>query len=550
MRSIAVSLLVLGFFVTADSGAYFNGRARAEADENKTKDHKPADKDKKPKPMFTIGKETTYVAGPLDEDGTIDYSVALNERLRKGVTPDNNAVVLLWKATGPRPEGRTMSADFYKWLGIDAPPEKGDYFIPQTRYAKEQLKIEPGAALEAYRDEIGRTAQRPWTAKQYPRVAEWLKANEKPLAVVLEATKRPRYFSPLVPTRSKKGSSGLIGALLPGVQQCRELAQALTARAMLAIAEGRLDDAWRDLLACHRLGRLVARGATMIEALVGIAIDAIASNADVALLERAGTDAKVDAKQIRSWLRDLQRLPPMPSMAEKIDLGERFMGLDCFMLVARGGMGALEALSGGPPKDENPKMKHALDAIDWDPALRLANKWYDRMAAAMRIKDRTEREKQLNQIEEDLKKQRKEIVDSGAVSKILLALTMTPQKMGKQIGQIMITLLMPAVRKVQQAHDRSEQIQRNLHVAFALACYRREHGRYPDKLDALAPAYLKNVPQDMFAGAALIYRPTEKGFLLYSIGANERDDEGRGYGDDPPADDLNVRVPLPELRRK
>jgi hypothetical protein len=122
--------------------------------------------------------------------------------------------------------------------------------------------------------------------------------------------------------------------------------------------------------------------------------------------------------------------------------------------------------------------------------------------------------------------------------------------MGKQIGQIMITLLMPAVRKVQQAHDRSEQIQRNLHVAFALACYRREHGRYPDKLDALAPAYLKNVPQDMFAGAALIYRPTEKGFLLYSIGANERDDEGRGYGDDPPADDLNVRVPLPELRRK
>src|SRR5262249_40182049 len=198
MRSIAVSLLALGFWVTADGGAFFSGRARAAADENKTKDHKAADKEKKPKPKFTIGKETTYVAGPLDEDGTIDYSVALNERLRKGVTPDNNAVVLLWKATGPRPEGRAMSAEFYKWLGIDAPPEKGDYFIPQTRYAKEQFKIEPGAALEAYRDEIGRAAQRPWKVKQYPRVAEWLKANEQPLAVVLEATKRPRYFSPLV----------------------------------------------------------------------------------------------------------------------------------------------------------------------------------------------------------------------------------------------------------------------------------------------------------------------------------------------------------------
>jgi hypothetical protein len=125
-----------------------------------------------------------------------------------------------------------------------------------------------------------------------------------------------------------------------------------------------------------------------------------------------------------------------------------------------------------------------------------------------------------------------------------------PEKAGERIGIIAMALLTPAVRKVQQASDRSEQIQRNLRVAFALACYRREHGRYPDKLDALAPAYLKDVPQDIFSDEALIYRPKGKGYLLYSIGVNERDDGGRGYADDPPADDLNVRIPLPELRRK
>ncbi|HEY7314747.1 MAG TPA: hypothetical protein VH643_35695 [Gemmataceae bacterium] len=545
MRLIAVSLLALAFGVTA-SGEF----AFARPDEKMAKDKKPDDKDKKHKPKFTINKETTYVAGPRDDDGTIDYSVALNLRLRKDVTPDQNAAVLLWKATGPRPEGRPMSAEFYKWLGIDAPPEKGDYFIPQNRYATEQLKIEPGPAFEAYTDEIGRAAQRPWTAKQYPRVADWLKANEKPLAVVLEATKRPQYFSPLVPTRSKKGSSGLIGALLPNVQKCRELAQALTARALLAIADRRLDDAWRDLLACHRLGRLVARGATLIEALVGFAIDTIASNADVALLERAVTDAKVDEKTIRGWLRDLQRLPPMPSMAEKINLGERFMGLDSFMLIARGGLGALEGLSGGSPKEENQMMKYTMDGINWDPALRLANRTYDRMVAAMRVKDRAEREKRLQRLEDDLRNQRKEAVKPENVGKLFLALGIMPDKAGERIGIIAMVLLTPAVRKVQQASDRSEQIQRNLHVAFALACYRREHGRYPDKLDALTPAYLKDVPQDIFSDEALIYRPKGKGYLLYSIGVNERDDGGRGYGDDPPADDLNVRMPLPELRRK
>ena len=324
------------------------------------------------------------------------------------------------------------------------------------------------------------------------------------------------------------------------------MAQALTTRAMLHAGEGRFDDAWQDLLACHRLGRLVARGATLIELLVGIAIDTIASNADLAYLERA----PLDANAIKDRLRDLQRLPPMPSAADKVDLAERFSFLDIVMMVDRGGLDYLEGLSGGPPKEPNPLMKHVLHGIDWDPALRLANRWFDRMAAAMRIKDRAEREKQLNQIHKDLEALVKKIKEGGALDKLLLAFTMTPQKMGKQIGQIMISLLVPAIHKIQQASDRSEQTQRNLQVAFALACYRRDHGRYPDKLDALAPAYLKDVPQDIFSGAALIYRPKEKGYLLYSIGVNGRDDEGRGYGDDPPADDLNVRMPLPQLHRK
>jgi hypothetical protein len=109
---------------------------------------------------------------------------------------------------------------------------------------------------------------------------------------------------------------------------------------------------------------------------------------------------------------------------------------------------------------------------------------------------------------------------------------------------------MPAVSKVRQAADRAEQSQANLHVAFALAAYRRDHGSYPPKLEDLAPAYLAKVPSDLFSGKALIYRPTEIGYLLYSVGANGKDDGGRGQGDDPAGDDLSVRVPLPPLPRR
>src|SRR5437899_11635792 len=83
---------------------------------------------KKHRGKFTISKETTYVTGPLDKDGYIDYAAALNERLSKGVTPENNANVLIWKAIGPHPEGATMPAEFFKLMGMEPPPGKGGYF--------------------------------------------------------------------------------------------------------------------------------------------------------------------------------------------------------------------------------------------------------------------------------------------------------------------------------------------------------------------------------------------------------------------------------------
>src|SRR5262249_5120467 len=111
-----------------------------------TKTDSPAAK--KPNGKFTISKETTYVTGPLDKDGYIDYSAALNERLSQGVTPENNANVLLWQAIGPHPRGVTMPPEFFKMLGMEAPPEKGEYFIELDDFLKRAFKIDPAAKRE------------------------------------------------------------------------------------------------------------------------------------------------------------------------------------------------------------------------------------------------------------------------------------------------------------------------------------------------------------------------------------------------------------------
>jgi hypothetical protein len=503
-------------------------------------DHK---ENQRPTPRFPIGKETTYVTGPLDRDGYIDYTAALNRILSRGVTPENNANVLLWKAFGPRPGGAEMPPEYFRWLGIKAPPEKGDYLIGLDRYAREHLKLKSWEQIEGILKQQDRAGQRPWTAKEYPEIVRWLKVNEKPLTVAVEATRRLRYFNPLVPRRSKKGSAGLLGTLLPSIWACREIAAALAARALLGVREGRVDEAWQDLLACHRLARLVGRGATLVEGNVGRSLEQLANDADLAFIERA----RLSSKRIKACLHDLQTLPPLSAMADKVGLADRFMFLDTVVMVDRQGLQYLENPAGFPLWGSDARNKKPRPNIDWEPALRDGNRWYNRLAATMRIKDRAFREKLFDQMDRDLKGLKNQATNQLKIG-FDLARGKDPGKtVGKAIGEVLISTLMPAARRLQHAEDRAEQIQRDLHITFALAAYRRDHDGYPATLRALAPAYLQTVPGDLFSGKELVYRLQGKGYLLYSVGVNGRDDGGRGSDDEPSGDDLRIRIPLPKL---
>ncbi|HEX5271372.1 MAG TPA: hypothetical protein VFW33_12825 [Gemmataceae bacterium] len=491
--------------------------------------------DDKPVAKLPLGKETTYITGPLDKDGYLDYESALNDRLGMGISPETNANVLLWKALGPAAwgwEGNSqMREECFKRLGIANLPAEGDYFFDLPAYVRHHAKLDV-KQVSAIVDQQERAGQRPWSANDYPHLAGWLRANEKPLALAVQASRRPDYFNPVVTRKTGEKPERLIDALFPSLWRCRDMASALAARAMLRLGDGKADEAWQDLLACHRLGRLLARGGTSIEAMYGAAIDRNAANADLAYLEGAG----LTAGQVRGCLKDLRGLPAMPPIADKCDLTERFMYLDAVQSVRRGG-----------GKDLGAKELRELEMIDWEPALRDGNRCYDRLAAALRVKDPTERRKEMEKVGKEIDAL---VKDSKSLETVLKGVHEgRPDKLaGKAIGGALLRLMMPLPRSLQAFDDKPEQVQRNLHLAFALAAYRGDHGRYPAKLDELAPKYLAAVPDDLFSGKPLVYRPEGKGYLLYSVGVNGRDDGGRWKDDDPPGDDLRVRMPLPELK--
>jgi hypothetical protein len=529
MRTVGTFLAVLGVFAIV----HFLAGAAHQVSE------------KPPKGKITVGKETTYVTGPLDKDGYVDYVAALHERLSKGITPENNANVLIWIALGPRPEGGRMSAEFFRLLGIPEPPQAGPYFKDLFRYVQDNTKIDVQLAAGLLNDQLEEIGERPWKRKDFPLVAEWLDSSQQALAVIETATRRSHYYGPLVPSSPDNERLGLSGALLPSVQKCRGLAITLVGRAMFRVDQGDHEGAWQDLMTCHRLGRLLAEGGTLIEFLVGVAIDSIASHADVVFL----ASSQPDTLRVEKYLGDLQKLPRFPAVADKVDLCERFMFLENIARIDRLGIRDFNALDVRLAKTSEERAEFKAAEIDWDPALRAGNRWFDRVAAAMREKDRGAREKELGRIEAVMNTLKKERVDSGKAIRLLNE-SQSAAARGQILGEVLLALRVPVMRKMQLASDRIQQIQNNLSLAFALEAHRRQHGQYPKELDALAPRYLKQIPLDLFSGKAMIYRPTADGYLLYSVGQNGKDDGGQTYGEDPAGDDLRVRMPPPELRRQ
>ncbi len=100
------------------------------------------------------------------------------------------------------------------------------------------------------------------------------------------------------------------------------------------------------------------------------------------------------------------------------------------------------------------------------------------------------------------------------------------------VGVIVFRRYRFSIKSLLDSDDRFEQRQRNLRTAYALTAFRIDHQRYPDRLEELVPKHIDAVPIDLFRDKPLLYSRQETGYLLYSVGPDERDDAGEESSDD------------------
>ena len=443
-------------------------------------------------PRIIVSRETTYLTEPLRPNGYPDFCAAINRRLSEGVTPENNAAVLFWQAVGPRLIQESLRQEYFQRLGMTPPPETGDYFVDYDTFVQRDMPAgtaDPNAYTEAATKELEQAIAQPWSAQEFPRLAKWLTANEKPLTLLVEASKRPRRYDPIL---SQTGR--MFDVLLPGVQQQREITKALVARATQNVCTGNVDAAWGDLQACHRWARLAGQGFCIVEVLIGSKIDHMAFRGDLALLANSRLSAN-QATTMRQWLADLPRLP---SMADIVDSGERLAWIDFVLHASQEGARNPRVFEFFDYKSGRVWFWTSLVCVssNWESVLLAGNALFDQCTVACRKKLYRERKATLDTLDAGLRR------------------TVRDPSFWNQLKSLCLRLI-PAIATAQQAEDSWNMHSELIQLAFSLAAYRADHGAYPKKLAELAPKYIKEVPKDMFNNDAdLHYQRQDGGYLL------------------------------------
>jgi hypothetical protein len=88
-------------------------------------------------------------------------------------------------------------------------------------------------------------------------------------------------------------------------------------------------------------------------------------------------------------------------------------------------------------------------------------------------------------------------------------------------------LLLPSLSRTVVRDCENRARARIIQTVFAIERFRMSHGgKLPPNLVSLVPEFSADVSMDPFDGQSLRFRPTPAGYVVYSIGADGRDDSG------------------------
>jgi len=480
----------------------------------------------------------------LDLSAFPDYPAALDSEHRRGVTPANNAAVQFVRAFGPFFLPEQADSTVLAELGFPDLPEEGSYFLDFGHYHGSKPEVS-AAFYKKIQLEYDAALSGPWRRRECPAVDEWLNAIKTPLQHVMAGTERTEYFIPLCGSpklTQLPDPTDRIAACLPRLGVYPVVVRSLVIRALRQTDTENTDGAYRDLLAAHRVARLLSRGPTLLERLVAARCEKIASQGDCALV----ASGRVGPEEARKHQAAIQALPPLLSLVDSLDRAERDRGLGFIKLCATEG---LQSIIGS--KETDGIVPSGLGRVDvnWSIAFTLFTTWHDRLVSAARIADVSSRRQAAEALEREYESGIRSSL-AADLPRLQRALAALPSGQAVNVGdegsrivaKLLLDMTRPHVGRSVDLYEEALQWCDLARITLALEASRGDHGRYPTRLQSLVPKYIQRLPQDRFSGRELIYRRIGDGHIVYSVGMNLRDDGGRCDAGTGGADDIVIRT--------
>lgn len=392
----------------------------------------------------------------------------------------------------PRPDP-AAPVNYIEWaneLGVvDGPDAKPFYDAAVASFVEFQGDSEVfGAALD------GDPA-----ALASPEIVSWLAANQSALQQFEAGAALERkgwHFE------SDDGS--LLGVLLPQLPSIRQLAKAAVIQAHALEQEGRFDEAIDRYAATIRAGAHTGQGPTLIENLVGIAVQNLATQQILDLAARPESD-QIDFAALARKL-ETSFIPSRP-MAETMqferagfmDTIQRIFTIDPATGEAQPDMAKARqfvALSSDGSLLKQFGSMWTLAHTPFEDHVTAGNEFYDSLHSAM------------------AKPYAEGRFDFDAIDQKLSGPGLNP----------LLRVLAPSLSRAAYLNARHQSTTRATRLVTNILAYRQQHGRLPETLDVFAD---RGLVEDPVTGGRFVYRLTpEGGFTLYSAGKDGVDNGG------------------------
>ena len=427
---------------------------------------------------------------------SIDYTVQLNGLVKGDVDSDENATVIYDQAI--------------------------------SLYVKPSQEV---SSLEGPVDKLD--------AEQRRMLSLWVEANHDCIEKYVLASKK-KYIKLI----SEAHEEGLNMVVRPNLSEMKKVCQAIAWRAKLRSHRGEIEGAFEDVLVCYRAGLHMWLPTSLIEQLVGMSM----INLSVDTAKDIIRDNEIDEAVLSGFIKSFSRL--VASSDYKLILDGEILAYydEVQRSFTPGSSGHLipkrhaynegifnfhiALISNNASNSIRPQQKRS----SWQKFVFYTKDFFNdlveftiEMSAPLRgqltlIFAQPRRDETVERMQEMYR-----LYDIAVeMSPYDLANSDIIKKIETQKGNsVFLEIASMPCEHISSLSYRTKANVRGFQATVASMLYEKQNGAYPESLRSLIDGgYMDKVPQDPFSDGPLVYRKTDDGFMLYSVGLNMIDDDG------------------------